>query len=303
MNYLRTHPLLPAHGLMLLTMLLVSSSFPVGAAIAKALDPAILMFFRFALAAVFFAPYVFIKNSLTLPSKTQLSRYAILSMPLVAFFWCMFESLRYTSALNTGALFTTIPGITSICAFFINREKTGKMRALGLLIGTIGALWIIFRGDWEALIGLQFNKGDVIFLIGCFFMGLYNPLIKYFYHDEPVEVMTFWTLLAGSIWLLALSGKSFWMTQWQEVEMGVYMGILYLALFTTLCTFFLLQFCTIKLGSTKVSAYSLLNPVAVIFISVVFGISDFEWITLPGMLTVILSMLIVQSSHNDIPTK
>ena len=49
------------HGLMLLTIFLVAFSFPIGAAITHALPPEVLMFIRFSLASVFFAPYVFIK--------------------------------------------------------------------------------------------------------------------------------------------------------------------------------------------------------------------------------------------------
>ncbi len=46
----------------LLTIILVASSFPVGAAITNELPPAIIMFMRFLLAATLFAPYVFYKE-------------------------------------------------------------------------------------------------------------------------------------------------------------------------------------------------------------------------------------------------
>ena len=113
---------------MLLMVALIASSFPVGALITEGLPPEVMMLIRFVLAALLFAPYVFIKNGWHLPSARRLMGYAILSIPLVIFFWCMFEALRYTSALNTGAIYTTVPAITAFYVFFINRETTGKRR-------------------------------------------------------------------------------------------------------------------------------------------------------------------------------
>lgn len=166
------------HGLMLLTSILIASSFPVGAAITHALPPAALMFLRFLLAALLFSPYVFIRNGVSFPSFKHSIDYMIISIPLVVFFWCMFESLRYTSLLNTGALFTLVPTATAFFAILINKETISKKRALGILLGTLGAIWIVFRGNWNTLVGLNLNYGDLVFLIGVLSLGLYNVFIK-----------------------------------------------------------------------------------------------------------------------------
>lgn len=289
-----------SHGLMLLTIILAASSFPVGAAITNALPPEIMMFIRFLLAAILFAPYVFIKNGLIFPTFKKMTHYIILSIPLAIFFWCMFESLRYTSVLNTGALYTLVPAITAVFALFINREMTYKLRSFGLFIGTLGALWIVFRGDYSAFIGLKLNYGDFIFIIGCLFLGLYNPLIKKLYDGEPMEVMTFWVLFSGAGWLLIASANSFSGIDWYGIESNVYSGILYLSLFSTLITFFLLQLCVVRIGATKVAAYSFLTPIFVIIISVSIGIDKFEIITIPGILLVILAMFIVQQEPKQL---
>ncbi len=283
-----------AHGLMLLTIILAASSFPIGAAITNDLPPEVMMFIRFLLAAILFAPYVFIKNGLEFPSLNKIIHYTILSVPLVVFFWAMFESLRYTSVINTGALYTLVPAITAVYALFINREITNKFRSFGLFIGTLGALWIVFRGDYDALIGFKLNYGDLIFILGCLFLGLYNPLVKKFHSGEPMEVMTFWVLFLGACLLLLVSAENILSVDWHSIDGDVYGGILYLSLFSTLITFFLLQICVVKIGATKVAAYGLLTPIFVIIISVFVGMGKFELITLPGMLLVIIAMFIIQ---------
>ncbi|WP_421864988.1 DMT family transporter [Motiliproteus sp.] len=290
----RGYPVIYVHGLMLLMVVLVASSFPVGASITDGMPPEVMMLIRFVLAAILFLPYVLLKHGRRLPNRGKLLQYAVLSIPLVVFFWCMFAALRHTSALNTGAIYTMVPAITALFLWLIHREATPGRRAMGLLAGTLGAIWIVFRGDLDALLGFDFNRGDWLFLLGCLFMGAYNPLIKKFYSGEPMEVMTFWVISIGSVWLLLLSLPALDEIAWGQVRGGVYLGILYLALFTTLVTFFLLQFGTVALGPTQVAAYGFLTPLFVMSIELVRGSEAFEWILLPGILLVILAMLLVQ---------
>ena len=283
-----------AHGLMLISILLAATSFPIGAAITNNLPPSVMMFMRFFLAALMFAPYLMLRNTLYFPTPKRMLGYVVLSIPLAVFFWCMFEGLRYTSAINTGALYTLVPAITAIYALFINKEITHTFRSAGLLIGTLGALWIVFRGDYAALINLDLNYGDFIFIVGCFFLGLYSPLIKRIYRGEPMEVMTFWVLMSGAGWLLLASSSQLSDIEWRNVSYEVYGGILYLALFTTLITFFLLQICVVRIGATKVAAYGFLTPIFVIIISIALGTDHFEMVTLPGVVMVIMAMFIIQ---------
>ena len=279
---------------MLLMVALIASSFPVGALITSGLPPEVMMFLRFLLAALMFAPYVFIKNGWHLPGPRKLAGYAALSVPLVVFFWCMFEALRYTSALNTGAIYTIVPAITALYVFFINREKTSKQRATGLLAGTLGALWIVFRGDINNLLQLELNYGDLLFLLGCLFMAAYNPMIKKFYSGEAMETMTFWVISFGTLWLLLLSLPTLNQIEWRTVDNHVYLGIIYLAIFTTLISFFLLQLGTLVLGPTPVAAYSFLTPVFVVILNLLTSSATLQWQLLPGIALVLIAMILVQ---------
>ena len=283
-----------AHVLMLLSILIASSSFPVGKLITYDLPPGVMMFLRFLLSAVLFAPYVFIKNGLEFPPQKRMLSYTILSIPSVIFFWCMFEGLRYTSVINIGALITLVPVITAVWAFLINREIPTTLRSLGLAIGTLGALLVVFKGDYIALIRLKFNYGDFVFIMGILFSGWERPLLKKLYRGEPTEIITFWTLLLGAGWLLIASITSIINVDWHGTPSKAYGGIVYLAIFTTLITHFISQKCTILIGATKVAAYSLLVPAFVILITFVIGMESFELATLPGILLVIISMFFIQ---------
>ncbi|MEH6346760.1 MAG: DMT family transporter [Bermanella sp.] len=280
--------------LMLLAIGLAASSFPVAKYITHAMPATAMMSVRFLLAALLFAPFVFTKNRFCVPEPKRLLGYLLLSVPLVVFFVCMFESLRYTSVLNTGALYTCVPAVTAVYAFFINKEFTGRLRVGGLLMGTLGALWIVFKGDLNLFLSMSLNRGDGLFFIGCLLMGFYNPLVKRLYQGEPMEIMTFWVLFCGGVILFLFSFNDLANIHWLQMEMGVYGGIIYLSFFSTLVTFFIMQYCTVKVGATRVASYGFLTPVFVIFLSVFLGLDQFEWILMPGVFLVLVAMFIMQ---------
>ncbi len=288
------HSLPFVHLLMVVAATLVSTSFTVGAAIAKELDPAILTFVRFTLAASIFGPWVHFRYGLGF-SISLFLRCALISGCLVIFFCCMFLSLRYTTALNTSVIFALVPSISGVYALFITGERLGRGQLLALLCGMAGVIWVIFRGEPAQLLAMEWNRGDAIFLGGCFAMGLYTPLIKLVHRGEPMAVMTFWVLVTGSLWLLLFVGARLPALAWSAIPGFAWLGIGYLAIFTTIITFFLTQYAVPYLGPTRVMAYSYLYPGLVLLIDLGLGHGLPPPRVVPGVLVVLAAMFILQS--------
>ena len=139
-------------------------------------------------------------------------------------------------------------------------------RILALLLAMVGALWVIFEGEVAQLRALQFNRGDLLFFGGCLLMALYTPLVKLFHRGEPMAVMTFWILVTGCGWLLLFTLLNPPVPLFGPVPTRVWAGIAYLAVFTTIITFFISQWATLHLGPTRVMAYSYLYPPLIVFI-------------------------------------
>jgi drug/metabolite transporter (DMT)-like permease len=287
-------PLWAIHGCMLISASLVATSFIVGKAITPFLDPVVLTLIRFTVAVLFFTPYVGHRYGLSLPNRSALIRYSLISGALVGFFWLMFLSLRITTPLNTSAIFTTVPGVSGIYSWFLLRERLGPHRIIALLMAMSGALWVIFEGDLHRLQSLDLNHGDLLFFCGCLLMALYMPLVKLLHRGEPMAVMTAWILITGCAWLLLFAFAKLPAISWTAVPMTVWLGIAYLAIFTTIVTFFISQWATLHLGPTRVMAYSYLYPPQIVLI---------EWILyrdLPplkimlGVLIILPAMIVLQ---------
>jgi len=250
---------------------LIATSFPVGQAIAQGLDPAALTFLRFLIAALLFAPVIAWRYGLKWPGWRAMAGYAGISLCMTGFFWAMFEALRFTTALNTGTIFVLIPALAAVYSFFLLGDRMGRYKLTALGLGVIGAVWVIFRGDLDRLLGLQFNRGDLIFLAGCFLMAGYGPLLKKLHRQEPPAVISFWSVVTGCIWLALFSNTKLFSTDWTAISSGVWTGIIYLAVMTTILSTFLFQAAAIKLGPNRVAAYYYLNPLLVVVIDFVVG--------------------------------
>ena len=282
------------HLCMLVSAILVSTSFPVGKAITPFMDPVILTLIRFILASLLFAPYIKNKFGLAYPGPAALFRYSLISANLVGFFWLMFLSLRYTNSLNTGVIFTMVPGISGIYSWFLLRERLGRYRILALLFAMAGALWVIFNGDMQQMLSMRFNHGDILFFAGCLMMAAYTPLVKKLHRGEPMAVMTFWILITGCLWLLlfAILGSS--VPHWTAVPAKVWLGIAYLAFFTTIITFFISQWATLHIGPTRVMAYSYLYPPCIIVLEWFLHRDVPTMQAIIGILIILPAMVIVQ---------
>lgn len=290
---------LQVHLLLFVSTTLVSTSFIVAEIIAEALDPMALTFIRFLIAALILLPIVGVRHGFRVPIRSLLG-YALISGCLTIFFWAMFLSLRFTTPLNISVLFTLVPAVSALFAALLNRERIGPHLLCAIGVGLVGAVWVIFEGDFGQLSQMVWNRGDLIFIGGCLAMALYTPLIRRVHQGEPMEIMTFWILISGCIWLLpgtayALSGSNL-----SAVPPTVWMWIVYLALFSTVISFYMTQYATRIIGPTRTISYSYLYPLLVVALEFLIGHGWPPARIFPGIaLTFVAMLLLFRSSETD----
>lgn len=277
----------------------MATSFTVGKAIAHGLDPAVLTLIRFIIASLVFFPYVLIKENLKRPSLYDLLRYCTISGSIVTFFLLMFWSLRYTTALNTSVIFTTVPGISGIYSVLLLKENLQPSRIAALILAAFGALWVIFHGDLSRLLALECNQGDLLFFLGCLSMAAYPPLVKLLHREESMAVMTFWVMTTACGWLLLVSVYRLPGISWQTVSASIWLGIAYLAIFCTIITFYLTKISTLIIGPVRVISYSYLYPPLVILLDFAFGHPMPEKKTWVGVIFILLAMWVLQKGRKE----
>lgn len=274
-----TSNIFKSHMIMVSWSVLIATSFPAAALVASTIDATSLTALRFVVAAILFYPILVRSGDTSLPKPYELLAYGALAATSVFYFWALFKALETTTPLNASATFTLIPAFTALAAYFVSREVINAKILIALVIGSIGSLWVVVKGDMQTLINLDVNNGDRVFFLGCIVLSLYSPLIILFRRKLSINrsstYITFWVLVLGSIFLLAIalyeqSGD----LGWNRLGYFDYGVVLYLAIFTTVITFWQLQHCTPLLGSVVVMSYMYLIPgILLIADQLFFGIS------------------------------
>ena len=280
------------HGLMTFAFLLVATSFIVMGEIAREMDASVLTLMRFGVAAILLYPIVIFRR-LQMPALNALSKYAVLGLLQAIYFNALFEALRYTTSVNVATLFSAVPFVSAALAFIFLRERLNLRIISALVSSFVGAIWVIMEGNIDNLLNMRFNKGDAIFLISVLAFGLYTPMINRFYGGEPMLLMTFWTIVTGFVWLLLFANIQIIDVAWSSVPTYVYLGICYLAVFTTIVTFFITQFCSIIIGPTKMIAYTYLTPSFVLLMSWIIGQRQISNYILIGVALTLVSSLVL----------
>jgi drug/metabolite transporter (DMT)-like permease len=272
---------------------LVAGSFSLGAMAAPLIDPLALSSLRFLLAGALVGAATFATTGIRRSTWQAPWRYLILGTLLAAYFVLMFQGLKTAEPVSTAAVFTLTPALAAGFGWLTLRQRLTRRMALGLAIGAIGALWVIFRADPQRLLALQIGKGEVIYFFGCVAHALYAPLVRKYNRGEPAVVFTFGMMIAGWLILTITGAPAILATDWPALPAIVWITLIYTAVFASAATFVLLQFATLRLPAAKVMAYTYLVPSWVILWEIALGRSAPPALILGGVALSILALLML----------
>lgn len=252
----------PARGhlAMLAFSALVAGSFSLGVLAAPHIDPGALSVARFVLAGILVGVAALATTGIPRSAWVAPWRYLVLGGLLAAYFVLMFEGLKTAPAVSAAAVFTLTPLMAAGFGWlFLRQRLTGRM-ALALAVGGLGALWVIFRADLQALRAMEIGRGEVIYFVGCIAHAAYAPLVRKLNRGEPAVVFTFGMMLAGTVLLALYAGPAVLATDWAALPGIVWVTLVYVAVAASALTFVLLQYATLRLPAAKVMAYTYLVP-------------------------------------------
>ena len=250
---------------------LVAGSFSLGSLAANEIDPTALTALRFLIASFVIGAAALATTGLPKSAARAPWRYVVLGGLFAIYFVLMFEGLKTAPPVSTAAVFTLTPVMSAGFGYLLLRQITTPRMALALVIGAIGAIWVIFRADLAAFLQFNVGRGEVIYFWGCVAHALYTPLVPKLNRGEPPVVFTFGMLLAGFVILTVIGWPQIMATDWASLPMIVWGSVFYLAIFASAATFVLLQFAALRLPAAKVMAYTYLVPSWVILWEIGLG--------------------------------
>jgi drug/metabolite transporter (DMT)-like permease len=282
-----------AHLGMLLWAVIVGLSFPVVGLMSEGLPPLLLTALRFTVAAIAFLPLVW-RAPDWLPGLPGLALYAVMGLSQVAFFGAMFWAAHRTTALSMAVLYVSVP-LLAYCLGLAFRVEQPRGRLLGILaLGAAGALGLVWAQSGGRLDKLQFGVAEAVYFAGCVASALYPVLSKWGlarnWLSGRAALRTFWSLVIGAVLVAALGLIEETPQALARMTLFDVSLLVYLGLFSSGVTFWLMQRAAAALTPGAATAYTYLTPFVSMLLIFAADPQRISWHWLPGVLMVVLAV-------------
>tara|TARA_B110000438_G_scaffold25234_1_gene23597 strand:+ start:404 stop:1303 length:900 start_codon:yes stop_codon:yes gene_type:complete len=170
-----------AYIFLILATLFWSGNFIVGkVASFYEIPPFTLNFYRWTFAWLILAPF-------TLKEIIQKKNYILQNIKLILilgitsitiFNSIVYYSLNFTQVISGVLMISTIPVMIIFFSWVFKIEKTNIYQILGVIFSLLGVVVILAKADFNKLINLNFNKGDLWMVIAMLSWAVYSALLK-----------------------------------------------------------------------------------------------------------------------------
>ena len=131
-------------------------------------------------------------------------RLRIMAMGALGF--TLFNALFYvaahhTTALNLGIIQAVMPVFVFVIAFVRFRIPVTSRQMAGVVAAVSGVLLVAAHGEWQRLVAIEFNPGDLLMIAGVFLYATYTVALR---SRPPVSGLAFFTVMAGAAFVTSI---------------------------------------------------------------------------------------------------
>ncbi len=186
-----------------------------------------------------------------------------------------FHGLNLSSSINAGIIMTLNPIMVAILAYFVLKEAITPMKALGILLGAVGAILLTLRAGTGAGDSIL---GDLFLFINALSYGIYLVLVKpLMQRYSPLTVLTY-VFSFGTIYVLLFPPtiRDLLVTDFSIIPAAIWWKIAYVILCVTFLAYFLTVSALKHLSASVSSSYIYFQPVMVIIFAYLFSAIGFS---------------------------
>ena len=186
-----------------------------------------------------------------------------------------YYGLQYTSAINGLLLQSTGPLFVGLWSFVLFGDRLSARQAGGICISLTGVLVIVCHGSFDVLIGIGFNRGDVVLVVALLFYAYYTAALRQRPQMHPLSFLAVamgWgalLLVPALAWEIA-SGRTF------AVDTANLASIAYVCLFPSLLGYLFLNRGIELIGANRAAPFLHLIPVFGSVMAIAFLGEHFE---------------------------
>lgn len=237
-------------------------SFTVGGEVARALPYTVIVFVR-----VLVTGFLFWICALFIGKQPAIAKKYWASMVVCAMCGACLNQLFAYKALETAqpiaaaAINISTPIVVLLFSSVLMKNKIPPLRVLGVFIGLIGALILIFQKTWEENISFSGEtKGNLYMFFCAVVYAFYLVLAKQLFEKyHPLHVVKWlYAISLPVVFVLAL--HDFSKVDWQLIPQLTYLKLFYVVFFVTFLNYLFNMIGLVKLKATTVSVFVYLQP-------------------------------------------
>ncbi|WP_276168922.1 DMT family transporter [Zobellia alginiliquefaciens] len=182
-----------------------------------------------------------------------------------------FKGLSLSTPINSAVLITTTPIIVVLLSAVLIKEKIIPKKMVGILIGLLGALGLIFFGSETRQDAPNIPLGNFLIFMNSVFYGSYligakTLIAKY----HPFTFMK-WLFTIGIAICLPFGYQELIAIDWFNLPFEALWKIAFVVLGTTFCTYLFNIFALTQLKASTLSAFVYIQPLIGILFAVATG--------------------------------
>jgi drug/metabolite transporter (DMT)-like permease len=266
-NWLANQPYL----LLSITALCWAGNAIVGRMAAGHIPPVTLSFLRWSLAFLIILPFAWkhlVRDWGAI--RERLGIMIVLSITGIgAFNTLQYWALEHTQALNTLLLQSAGPLVVAVWSLALLGIRLTLAQAAGILLSMCGVLIILMHGDLSKLSNIEFNRGDLIFLIALAIFGLYSVLSL---KRPGIHALSFvaFTFGAGAACLIPLFIWELFARPLMRLDATNLLSLFYVALFPSTIAYLCFNRGVQLIGANRAAPFFHVVPVFGTVMSIIF---------------------------------
>ena len=241
-----------------------------GKPLLEALPPFGINLVRWVLACLVLVPLTLaLEGRFPRPARHQWPTLAAMALTGVVLFNALvYLSLLYTTSTNAALINGTTPILTMVLAAAIGLDHLTRRSLAGALVSLVGVGWIVSRGSLGELMGLSFNRGDLIMLVAALTWAIYTILLNRMRGAlSPLATLTIVTVLAVPP-LGVIGGYELMSRPIGTITPMVVVGLVYISVLASVAAFMAWSVGIKGIGAARGSIFLNLIPVFTAVIAV-----------------------------------
>ena len=284
-----------AYIFLVLTTLFWSGNFIVGkAASLFEIPPFTLNFYRWTFAWLILAPFtlkeIIAKKNYILENIKLIIILGITSITI--FNSIVYYSLNFTQVISGVLMISTIPVMIIIFCWLFKIEETNIYQILGVIFSLSGVVVIITKANFNILVNLNFNKGDLWMVVAMFSWAMYSALLR----KKKLEISQLSLLQtiisAGLIFLLPAYLIELALGYKASIHVPFVLTLTYVVLFPGLASFIFWIKGIAMIGSNRAGIFLHLMPIFSTIMAILIFKEKFMFLHLIGAALIIAGIIL-----------